>query len=98
VSEPSEQLDRIAAILALAHRGAISQARADIRSDELSKTILDECPKDWCPMGDIWNKVKDEVDASQRTFQRRLAELVAEGALYQQGSQGHLKYRPTGLV
>jgi hypothetical protein len=99
MSEPTnERLDRIAAILALAHRVAISEARKEIRADALSAAILDNCPLDWAAGRDIEKKVPAKVKSSPRTFNRRLSELVAEGALYRQGKGAAVKYRPTGLV
>jgi hypothetical protein len=99
MSEPTnERLDRIAAILALAHREAISDAKKEIRADELSAAILDNCPADWAAGPDIAKRVPAKVKSSTRTFNRRLSELVAEGALYRQGKSPAVKYRPTGLV
>ena len=96
--QTNERLDRIAAILALANREAISEARKEIRGDALSAAILDNCPPDWAAGREIEKKVPAKVKSSSRTFARRLSELVAEGALYRQGKGAGVKYRPTGLV
>ena len=100
MSEPvSEKLDRVAALLALANREAIAQAKTEIREDQLSSAIIDNCPPDWTAGPDIWKKIpKSAKTASARTFNRRLGDLVSEGALYRQGKGAGVKYRPTGLV
>lgn len=93
-----ERLDRIAAILALANRAAIAEARREIREDELNVAILDACSSDWAPAGEIWEKVTKKSKASRSTFKRRIAELVAEGALFRQGNPPAVTYRSSGLV
>jgi hypothetical protein len=96
--ESVERLDRITAILTLANREAIAAAAKQIREDELNVAILDACPADWAPAGEIWPGVSKRHKTSKRTFHRRLAELVACGALYSQGTGAATKYRPTRLV
>jgi hypothetical protein len=92
------RLDHIAAVLALANREAIAAAAAQIREDDLDRAILDACPADWASAGEIWPAVAKRNKVSERTFRRRLADLVADGALYSQGKGAATKYRPTGLV
>lgn len=94
----SERLDRLAAILALANRGAIAEARREIREDELNVAILDVCSSEWMPAGEIWEKVAKKSKASRSTFKRRISELVAEGALFRQGNAPAVTYRSSGLV
>jgi len=94
----NERLDRIAAILALAHRGAIAEAKSEIRKDALNVAILDACSSGWAPAGKIWDEVAKGSKASRSTFKRRIAELVAEGALFRQGNPPAVTYRSSGLV
>ncbi len=94
----SERLDRIAAILAIANRAAIAEAKREIREDKLNVAILEACSSEWAPAGDIWEKVTKTSNASRSTFKRRIAELVAEGALFRQGNAPAVTYRSSGLV
>ena len=59
----SERLDRIAAILTLANRSAIAEAKRDIRKDELNVAILDACSSEWVPAGEIWGKFQKKNQA-----------------------------------
>jgi hypothetical protein len=93
-----ERLDRIAAILALANRAVIAEAKREIREDDLNVAILDACSSDWAPAGEIWEQVTKKSNASRSTFKRRIAELVAEGALFRQGNAPAVTYRLSGLV
>jgi hypothetical protein len=94
----ADRLDRIAAILALANRGAIAEAKREIREDRLNVAILDACSSEWAPAGEIWDKVAKKSKASRSTFKRRIAELVTEGALFRQGNAPAITYRASGLV
>lgn len=98
IQNEGEQLDRIAAILALANRTAIAAAKQEIREDELNVAILGACSSEWAAAGEIWEKVTKKSKASRSTFKRRIAELVAEGALFRQGNPPAITYRLSGLV
>jgi hypothetical protein len=93
-----ERLDRIAAILGLAHREAISTAGEDIRSDPLSAAILTTCSTAWLPAAEVRTAVAKKNKAGTSTVTRRLAELVAQGALYHRGATATGKYRLSGLI
>jgi hypothetical protein len=96
--DTNARLDHITAVLALANRDAIAAGAAQILEDDLNRVILDSCPADWAPAGEIWPAVTKRSKVSKRTFTRRLADLVTDGALYSRGKGAATKYRPTGLV
>lgn len=92
------RLDRISAILRLAHYGEIERARESIRADNLNAAILDTATG-WTPAGELTKSVqKLEKGQSPRTISRRIAALVDQGALERTGATAATKYRATGLV
>jgi Fic family protein len=91
------RLDRIAAILQLAHWDAIESARATIRADKVSAAILDATAK-LTPAGKVAAEVKKKTGQSPATITRRIATLIEQGALEKQGAGPATQYRATGLI
>lgn len=91
------RLDRIAAILQLAHREAIEGARTSIRSDPVNAAILDATTK-LTPAGKVTAEVKRKTGQSPATIARRIATLIEQGAVEKQGAGPATQYRATGLI
>ncbi|MGZ6609349.1 MAG: hypothetical protein ACXVFI_20045 [Solirubrobacteraceae bacterium] len=92
-----ERLDRLSAILRLAHRDAIDRARATIRADKVNAAILDASGK-WIGTAALQTAVTRKTKAAQRTIQLRIVDLLAEGILEKRGGGRATEYRSSGLV
>lgn len=91
------RLDRIAALLQLAHRDAIESARNFIRADKVNAAILDATAK-LTPAGKVLAEVKKKTGQSPATISRRLAALIDEGVVEKHGGGPATQYRATGLI
>lgn len=93
----AERLDKIIAILQLAHRSAIDDARETIRRDKVNAAILD-ASRTWTPAGKLTSTVKSKTNQSGATINRRINELIAIGVLEKQGGGPATEYRSSGLL
>ena len=93
----ADRLDKIIAILQLAHRDEIDNARATIRSDKVNAAILDSS-RAWTPAGKLTSVVKSKTNQSGATINRRINELIAMGVLEKQGGGPATQYRASGLI
>jgi Fic family protein len=91
------KLDRIAAILQLAHRDTIESARTSIRGDKVNAAILDATAK-LTPAGTVAAEVKRKTSQSPATINRRIAALIEQGAVEKVGAGPATQYRCTGLI
>jgi hypothetical protein len=91
------RLDRIAALLQLAHRDAIERARVSIRSDNVNAAILDATMK-LTPAAKVMAEVKKKTGQSPATILRRIGTLIEEGAVEKHGAGPATQYKATGLV
>lgn len=91
------KLDRIAAILQLAHRDTIESARASIRGDKVNAAILDATAK-LTPAGTVTTEVKRKTGQSPATINRRISTLIEQGAVEKIGGGPATQYRATGLI
>jgi hypothetical protein len=92
-----ERLDKLAAILKLAHRAEIDSARTAIRSDKVNAEILD-MTSDWVGAGPLKSSVISKTKQSKPTVERRIGSLVEQGALERRGAGSASSYRSTGLI
>lgn len=95
--EIAARLDKIAALLQLAHRDAIESARTSIRSDKVNAAILDATTK-LTPAGKVVTEVKRKTGQSPATISRRIATLIEQGAVEKHGGGPATQYRSTGLI
>jgi Fic family protein len=95
--EVNKRLDTIIAILQLAHREQIENARTAIRADKVNAAILDAAKKE-TPAGKLIAAVKLKTKQSRPTITRRIADLIEEGVLEKSGGGPTTAYRATGLV
>jgi hypothetical protein len=93
----TSRLDKVVAILQLAHRDEIESAKAAIRSDPANAAILDMAAKE-TPAGKLTAAVGKKTKQSPATIKRRLAALVAAGALERSGGGSTTVYQATGLI
>jgi hypothetical protein len=92
-----QRLDRMIAILQLAHREAIEDARERIMGDKANEAILSAATS-WTPAGKLQIVVTKKTKQSPRTVKRRIADLVAQGLLEKQGAGANVSYKTTGLI
>lgn len=97
-NEVIERLDRIIMILQLAFRASIEDARAQVREDLINIALLDATVDAWTAGGELVPKVVQATGASSRSVSRRLASLVALGAIEKRGGGAQTTYRATGLI
>jgi Fic family protein len=93
----ADRLDKIIAILQLAHRDEIDNARETIRSDKVNAAILDGS-RGWTPAGKLTSNVISKTSQSGATINRRINELIAMGVLEKQGGGPATQYRASGLI
>jgi hypothetical protein len=97
-SEILERLDKMLAILQLAHYEQIESARQRIRMDGLNAAILDGASKRISAGGLIKKAEASAGGPSGSTVKRRIAALVDQGALDRSGAGPTTAYEATGLV
>jgi Fic family protein len=93
----ADRLDKVIAILQLAHRDEIEGARLTIRGDKVNAAILDGS-KTWTPAGKLTSAVRTKTGQSPATINRRINELIAMGVLEKQGGGPATEYRSSGLI
>jgi hypothetical protein len=93
-----QRLDKLLAILQLAHHDAIEAGRAAIRADDLNAAILEAAAKR-IAAGDLIRRARRARGApSESTVKRRISALVGRGALERSGAGPSTAYQVTGLV
>lgn len=91
----SNQLDTIISLLKLTNRDALSAVREGL--DNVSKALVDAAAEP-VAVGKLKNDVAKATSQSEKTVQRRIADLVAMGALAKDGGGSSATYRSTGLL
>ena len=97
-AEVLDRLDRILAVLQLAHFEAIQRAGMSIRRDPISAAILEACTDDWVPANEVRRRVIESTNAAAGTVKTRVAQLIARKALFERGSTTDRAYRSTNLI
>ena len=92
-----ERLDRITAILQLAHGEAIERARERIRSDKVNAALMDAATQ-WTGAKKLQTTVATKTKASTRTIQERIGSLLAHGVLEKRGGGPKTEYKASGLI
>ena len=95
--EVIERLDRITAIMQLAHADAIDRAREKIRMDRVNAAILDTAAQ-WTAAKKLQTTVAAKTKASTRTIQERIVALLAQGVLEKKGGGPKIEYKASGLI
>lgn len=97
-AEVLERLDRIVAILKIANAEAIDAASKRIRGDAVSAAVLEAVAAGPIGAGELRARVSKETGQSERTVARRVASLIAMGALDQSGSGPTVCYQSAGIA
>jgi Fic family protein len=92
-----QRLDKIIAILQIAHEDAIDRKRKGINADPVDAAILKAAAKE-TPAGKVVKAAATKAKASDRSVQEHVAELVERGLLEKSGAGPATKYRAIGLV
>ena len=93
-----DRLDRILAVLQLAHYDAIQRASTEIRRDKVNHAILDACEDDWTPAATVRDKAHAATGAQTSAIKRRISDLVARRALFERGATTDRAYKASNLV
>lgn len=91
-----KKLDLLIALTRVGVRQQLEAELKEIESDPVSKTILKQSHEE-IAAGQLKTAVMKATKQSEPTVKRRLAELVARGALARAGAGGKVTYRNTGL-
>jgi hypothetical protein len=94
----ANRLDTIIALLKLAHQDTLTRVRNDLLKDDVSAAVLERTETDAGGAGALKKEIAKATGESERTVQRRLADLVAMGALAKEGARSNVSYRSTGLI
>lgn len=93
----ADLLDKIIAILRIAHADKIDALRATVRTHPVDAAILN-ATEDWTAGGDLRRAVAKKANQSERNVTNRFAALIALGALEKRGDARATMYRSTGLL
>lgn len=93
------RLDTIISLLKLAHREPLAIVRQELAGDDVSAAILEATAGDQpVSAGVLKSKAIKATGESESTVKRRIAALVAMGALAKQGGGHTTAYKSTGLI
>jgi predicted HTH transcriptional regulator len=92
------QLDTIISLLKLAHRDALDAARRDLNGDGVSAAVLERTATEAVGAGTLKKEIAKATGQSEKTVQRRIAELLGMGAVVREGSGPNTAYKATGLI
>lgn len=95
--EVVERLDRLTAIMRIAHADAIERTRERIRSDNVNAAILDGAKK-WTPAGKLKASVMKKTGTGATTFRDRIDDLLNVGLVEKHGGGPTTEYKATGLI
>jgi hypothetical protein len=93
----NNRLDRIIAILRVAHADKIDALRSTVRTHPVDAAILD-ATEDWMAGGDLRRSIAKESGQTERNVTNRIAALITLGALEKRGDGRATTYRSTGLL
>jgi hypothetical protein len=99
VSESEEigrKLDLLIALTRVGVRDQLERERRRLEEDRVSAAILLNS-QDWISAGELKDAVARTTRQSEATVKRRVAELVARGALLKRGATRTMSYRSSGL-
>ena len=91
----SSQLDTIISLLKLTNQDALDGVRAQL--DDAAKAVI-EPTSEPVAVGKLKKDVATKTNQSEKTVQRRIADLVAMGLLTKDGAGKTATYQSTGLL
>jgi predicted transcriptional regulator len=95
--EVLQRLDKIIAILQIAHKDEIDRARAEITADKVDAAILKVASKE-TPAGAVVKAAATKAKVSGRAVQKHIAVLIERGLLERSGGSTATTYKTTGLI
>lgn len=95
--EIGKALNRIAAILQIAHREAIEAERDTLMADEANRAIF-KATASWAATADIEKAVVGSKAAARSTLFVRLGNLTERGLLERRKAGNTTEYRNSGLI
>jgi hypothetical protein len=93
--EVTGRLDTIITLLKLTNRDKLEAVRGEL--DDVGKALL-EATEEPVAVGKLKKSVAGATNQSEKTVQRRIAELTALGVLAKNGGGSTATYRSTGLL
>ncbi len=96
-NEVLQRLDRIIAILQIAHKDEIDRARTEITADKIDAAILKATAKE-TPAGKVVKAAATKAKVSDRAVQEHIQRLVERGLLERSGGGPATTYKATGLI
>src|SRR5436309_16094168 len=91
----SGQLDTIIALLKISNGDKLNAVRSEL--DDVAKALLDATTEP-VAVGKLKKSVATATNQSEKTVQRRIADLTAIGVLTKDGGGSTATYRSTGLL
>jgi predicted HTH transcriptional regulator len=91
----SKQLDTIISLLKLANQDALVTVRTQL--DDVAKAVVDATSEP-VTVGKLKKEIATKTNQSEKTVQRRIADLVAMGLLTKEGGGNTATYQSTGLL
>lgn len=91
------RLDHVIALLELVFAENLERARTEIRADPVSASILDHA-EEWIGSGQLKSVVASATGSSEKTVQRRIAELIERRLLSEEGTSVSRRVKSSGLV
>ncbi len=96
-NEVLQRLDRIIAILQIAHKDEIDRTRNEINADKVDAAILKAAKRE-TPGGKLVKSVEIKAKQSKRNVQEHVAGLIERGLLEKSGAGPSTTYKATGLI
>jgi DNA-binding HxlR family transcriptional regulator len=85
-------------ILRAAFRPQLEELQSRVVEDPVMASVLRHLSDGALAAGDLKAKVTGDTSSSERTVNRRLADMQALGLIDQRGAGGRVTYESTGLV
>jgi Fic family protein len=95
--EVLQRLDKVIAILQIAHKDEIDRERQEIRADKVDAAILALAAKE-TQAGKLVKAAQAKAKVSDRAVQKHIAQLIERGLLEKSGASKTATYRATGLI
>lgn len=91
-----QRLDKVVAILQIAHADAIERTRTKIRGDKANAAILDTTAE-WTAAARV-QAAATKAGSARSTTSKKIADLIESGMLEKRGAGKSIEYRSTGLI
>ncbi len=96
-NEVLQRLDRIIAILQIAHKDPLDRAREEVAADKVDAAILSLAAKE-TPAGKLVKAVEAKTKQTGRSVRKHIARLIERGLLEKSGASHATTYKATGLI